>query len=164
MATAPEVQSVRGSDDPKASCLQLAQLHERVRSQIEALRREIDAPATSAILRQLDAGQGSSLGLGVSRLLSSLNQVLVATEASNAAIDSEMRKIVGDAGPTVARGLPPGLRRFVEDRSNLPGFEFDLGRDPDRGVTVHWRELSNDGTVRGSGTLFEHPHGWIGED
>jgi DNA-binding FrmR family transcriptional regulator len=164
MATTPEVQTVRGSDDPKASCLQLAQLHERVRGQIEALRREVDAPATRAILRQLDAGQGSSLELGVARVLSSLSQVLIATEASSAAIDSEMRKIVGDEGPTVERGLPPGLRRFVEERSNVPGFEYRLGRDPDRGITVEWSEFSSDGAVRGCGTLFEHPHGWIGED
>ncbi len=154
---------IRGSDDPKSSCLQLERLHQRVRLRLEELRSEVDAPATHALLDQLDPGRTGELQLGVSRVIASLNQALVATEAAAGLVERELLRLSGEETSRLGVGLPPGLRRFVEEGAKAPGFSFEIDRDPDRGATVRWVRTSADGTIRGSGALFEHPHGWIEE-
>ncbi len=59
--------------------------------------------------------------------------------------------------------LPPGLARFVAERSITPGFEYTVESDPLKGRILRWRVRTTDGWIRSAGLLPESPYAWLDE-
>ena len=57
--------------------------------------------------------------------------------------------------------LPATLSRFLAERSQYPGFKYEVIRDDVRGWVIRWKEYTHRGTVRGYGQFYEMPYAWI---
>jgi hypothetical protein len=57
--------------------------------------------------------------------------------------------------------MPAYLQRFLAERSQEPGFRYEVESDPVRGWIVSWKEYTNRGTVRGYGQFCERPYAWL---
>ena len=57
--------------------------------------------------------------------------------------------------------MPAYLQRFLAERSQEPGFSYEVAQDPVRGWIVSWKEYTNRGTVRGYGQFYERPYAWL---
>lgn len=138
----------------------LLELHGRVQAVVLQLRTESEALAAPAD----SDGEGDDRPVGLAaltRLITTLNEVLTTARRSEAHLQSEIDDRAGAEDDE--EELPPGLSRFVAERGQNPNFEYWTESDPVRGRVLHWRERTGAGWVRGRGILHERPHDWIHE-
>lgn len=150
-------------DDPRLSFAQILRLHERVRETLREVEATMDSPAIQRIVQILEDEHGSRVSRPLTRLRAALDETVAVTEATSREVAMEMSRFSEGRHDPDEPVLPPGLARFVAERSSTPGFEFETSRDPLRGAVVRWRELLDDGTIRAGGILYERPHAWIGD-
>jgi hypothetical protein len=100
----------------------------------------------------------------MSKVLSGVEQVIRDLQVA----ESEVRTILTDPGsndhedsPAGLPDMPPRLVRFLAQRSETPGFEYEVLQDEVRGWVVRWKEYTAFGTVRGHGQFYERPYAWL---
>lgn len=161
---APSFQSLpTAPEDPRLSFAQILRLHERVRETLREVEATLDSPAVQRIVQTLEDEHGSRVSRPLIRLRAALEETVAVTEATSREVALEMARFAESHQDRGEAPLPPGLARFVAERSSIPGFRFETGRDPMRGAVVRWQEVLEDGSVRAGGILYERPFAWIGE-
>jgi hypothetical protein len=150
-------------DDPRLSVGQILRLHERVRERLLELRSELGSPAVDRVVRSLEKQHAGTISPPLDRLRAALEELITTVDATNREVANQVPRFSREGSPRGPEELPPGLARFVMDRSACPGFSFETDRDPVRGWVLRWRELLDDGSIRASGILYEHPHAWMGD-
>lgn len=136
---------------------EMVELHRATRETILELRARVAALASPT---ESSAAEDRPEGVAfLLRLISTLDEVAETARNGETQLRAELNRILG-LTPADA-GLPPGLARFVSQRSEEPGFEYEVWNDPVRGTVLQWRERDPSGWIRASGYLYEHPHAWL---
>lgn len=155
---APDQEGVSAAD-----ISQLIRIQERLLNQLQRVRSELSAPTTNQILKRLRKRVGTGP-------LDSFHRIATAVEEAIRALkvfESEIKAVLlDDSREETIEGipdLPPHLVRFIAERSQLPGFTYEVRQDPVRGWTIRWKEYAAGGTVRGYGQIYERPHAWVEE-
>ena len=147
----------------KREYTRLLSLQEHLRTQLELIQGELDAPGSRALLDEVRAHSVSSIPEALRHVRETI------AEAVNMLADgeSELRRLLeNDPGELVLDGvanLPGRLARFVADRKDLPGFSYQIYQDEVRGWVVAWKEYGRNGIVRGAGQFYERPYAWLDE-
>ncbi|HSH76820.1 MAG TPA: hypothetical protein VLA09_14115 [Longimicrobiales bacterium] len=156
------------SDTPKSRAqarreyTQLLRLHDQILSQFMRAREALTAPGTERLIREIRNRTGSAPDL--TEIKTAVEKTIRALQLSQ----SEVRSAVtGNAGPSFAAegiaNMPAYLQRFLAERSQEPGFSYEVDQDPVRGWIVSWKEYTSRGTVRGHGQFCERPYAWLDE-
>jgi hypothetical protein len=143
---------------------QLLRMHDRLLVQLQRIRDELVAPLTTGLMRDIRNRTGNAPQ-------DSMGEVVTAVEESIRALklfESELQTgaTAGGGEDFVVDGvsnLPPALARFLAERSQLPGFKYDVVQDEVRGWVIRWKEYTHRGTVRGCGQFYERPYAWLDE-
>ena len=145
----------------KREYTQLLRLHEQLQSQFTRAREALMAPGTSELIKGIRARTGDAPDLtdvktaveeAIRELKLSQSQI---SAAVNDDIDTSAFEIEGIVN------MPAYLQRFLAERSQEPGFTYEVDDDPVRGWIVSWKEYTNRGTVRGYGQFCERPYAWL---
>jgi hypothetical protein len=145
----------------KREYTQLLRLHEQLLSQFARAREALVAPGTAELLRDIRARTGEAPDL--TDIKTAVEEVIRELKLSQ----SEIRAVVSedvDTSPFEIEGIvnmPAYLQRFLAERSQEPGFTYQVEDDPVRGWIVAWKEYTNRGTVRGYGQFCERPYAWL---
>lgn len=138
---------------------QLLRLHERTLVQLQRIRDDLTSPATAELMREIKHRTGT---------VPSLDQITGAVEEAIRALklsESEVRTaVLAEPGSLAVEGvpnLPPHLERFLAERSESPGFSYEVAQDEERGWIIKWKEYTSRGTVRGYGQFYERPYAWL---
>lgn len=150
-------------DDPRLSVGQILRLHERVRERLLELRSELGSPAVDRVVRSLEDRHAGTISPPLDRLRAALEELITTVETTSRQVANQVPRFAREGSLRGPEELPPGLARFVMERSACPGFSFETDHDPVRGWVLRWRELLDDGSIRASGILYEHPHAWMGD-
>ncbi len=141
----------------------LLELQERLQGTLEEVRSALEDPGLRDLLRTLRARRGTDRSEALGEVLRHVEQALRALKVS----ESELRREQGAAPVTLALDglpdLPPFMARFLAERAEAPGFTWEVTDDPIRGWIVRWKEFAAQGTVRGSGQIYERPYAWLDE-
>lgn len=140
---------------------QLLRLHDRLKQQLQRIREDMDAPGTTKLLREIrrrvGLGPETSLGDVTSAVEEALRALQLAeSEAQNA--------LEGDGEEAEVEGidnLPGRLARFLAERKETEGFQYEVVQDPVRGWMILWKEYTEDGRIRGYGQFYERPYAWL---
>jgi hypothetical protein len=140
---------------------QLLRLHDRLTVQLRRIRDELESPGTGALVREITRRTGASPGETITEVLSHVEEALrtlkLAASQTQLAL-LEHRTEVEVEGIT---NLPPALSRFLAERAESSGFEYDVVQDEVRGWMIRWKEHTHDGRIRGYGQLYERPYAWL---
>lgn len=150
-------------EDPRLSFAQMVRLHDRVRHALREMRDELDSPAVQRVVRSLEEEHKGRVATPLDRLRVALDEAVATSEATGREVASELTRFSAGRGAEDEDELPPGLARFVAERSSFPGFRYETTRDPLRGWVLRWREVLEDGSMRAGGILYERPHAWMGD-
>ena len=140
---------------------QLLRLHERLAQQLKRIRDELEAPGTHALVREITRRTGSAPGETLAEVLSAVEEALrslkVAASKAQLALLEQREGLVVEGIPN----LPASLSRFLAERSQSPGFNYQVTQDEVRGWIIGWKEHTEDGGIRGSGQIYERPYAWL---
>lgn len=159
-------QSSAGTDKREQEARDLSQLmrlHERLLSQLQEARSELNTPATTEILSKLRNRIGNKPDTAFSQITAAVEEGIRCLMVFESEIKQEL---FSDAEHMEVEGipnLPPHLARFLAERANLNGFRYEVLQDPVRGWVIRWKEYTAVGTIRGAGQIFERPHAWLVE-
>lgn len=138
---------------------QLLRLHERTLVQLQRLREDLTSPATAELLKDIKGRTGSVPD--IDEVAGKVEEAMRALKLS----ESQVRAaIVDDHTAMEVAGvpnLPAHLERFLAERSQSPGFTFEVIQDEVRGWVIRWKEYTHKGTVRGYGQFYERPYAWL---
>lgn len=144
----------------KREYTQLLRLHEQLLAEFQRARDELLAPGTESLVKEIKGRTGSA---------PDLTEIKTAVEESIRALklsQSHIRTAVSDDMDRSFEiegiaNMPAYLQRFLAERAQEPGFEYEVTQDPVRGWIVKWKEYTNRGTVRGYGQICERPYAWL---
>lgn len=144
----------------KREYTQLLRLHEQLLAQLTRARDTLLAPGTEDLVKEIRNRTGSAPDL--SELKTAVEEAIRALKLSQ----SNIRASVSDDLDTSFEvagiaNMPAYLQRFLAERSQEPGFSYEVQQDPVRGWIVSWKEYTNRGTVRGFGQFCERPYAWL---
>lgn len=154
-------QKPRPKAQAKREYTQLLRLHEQLLSQFTRAREALLAPGTGELLRDIKTRTGEAPDLtdmktaveeAIRELKLSQSQIRGALSDDPETSSFEVEGIVN---------MPAYLQRFLAERSQEPGFTYEVEDDPVRGWIVSWKEYTNRGTVRGYGQFCERPYAWL---
>ena len=140
---------------------QLLRLQERMLSELERLREEVESGPIRHLMKVIRNRTGQSPEDGLSDVVRSLEEAIRAVKLfegeirKDAQADPESLEVEG------APNLPAALARFLAEREELPGFRYEVVQDHVRGWVITWKEYTEEGTVRGSGQFYERPYAWF---
>jgi len=159
----PDEERDERRDQQTRELSQLMRIHERLLSQLQEARSELNTPATAEILAKLRSRIGTKPDVAFSQITAAVEEgircLMVFESEIKQELFSEDKEITVEGIPD----LPPHLARFLAERANLNGFRYDVLHDPVRGWVIRWKEYTSLGTIRGSGQIFERPHAWLVE-
>jgi hypothetical protein len=140
---------------------QLLRLHDRIRQQLQRIRDDMDAPGTAKLLREIRrrVGMGPETSLG--DVVSSIEEALRALQLAESEAQNALE---GDGEEAEVEGidnLPGRLARFIAERRESEGFQYEVVQDPVRGWMILWKEYTEDGRIRGYGQFYERPYAWL---
>jgi hypothetical protein len=142
---------------------ELLEVQDHLQEELERVRSVLEGTDLRELMRVLRARRGTDGSEAMSEVLHHVEQALRALKVS----DSELRREQGTAPVTLALDglpdLPPFMARFLAERAEAPGFTWEVADDPIRGWIVRWKEFAAQGTVRGSGQIYERPYAWLDE-
>lgn len=142
---------------------QLMRLHERLMGELQDVLTELEAPTTVEILRKLRNSTSAAPDEAFAGITASVEEAIRALQV----FESEVkRELLSDDETVSLEGLPdlpPVLARFLAERSQEPGFSYELDQDEVRGWIIRWKEYTDEGTIRGYGHVYERPHAWLGQ-
>ena len=145
----------------KREYTQLLRLHEQLLNQFTRAREALVAPGTTELLKDIRARTGDAPDLTVIKTAveEAIRELKLSeseiSQAVNDELDSSSFEIEGIVN------MPAYLQRFLAERSQEPGFTYEVEDDPVRGWIVSWKEYTNRGTVRGYGQFCERPYAWL---
>ncbi|RMH23257.1 MAG: hypothetical protein D6701_00445 [Gemmatimonadetes bacterium] len=157
--TAPSVHEEKA----KRELAQLLRLHARILDQLETVRAELDAPTTKALVQELRTRFGSSATLSVQDVTKAVEEAIRAVMLSESRLQNEVLEDAELASVEGVSNLPATLARFLAERSELPGFSYEVIQDEVRGWVIRWKEHTETGGVRGFGQFYERPFAWLEE-
>lgn len=144
----------------KREYTQLLRLHEQILGQFVRARDELAASGTSGLLKVIKGRTGTAPDL--TPVKEAVEEAIRALKLSESLI-----QLTIDDDPEVAlevegiANMPAHLQRFLAERTDNPGFRYEVLHDPVRGWMVCWKEYTNRGTVRGYGQFCERPYAWL---
>ena len=142
---------------------QLLRLHERLNTQLRRIRDELATPELAALLKEISRRTGSSPHPSLVEVRSAVEEALRGLKVAG----SEAHAALTDEGNTIEvegiDALPSSLARFLAERRDLSGFEYEVLQDEVRGWVIRWREHTADGSIRGFGQFYERPYAWLDE-
>lgn len=140
---------------------ELLEIQNQLQEELERVRAVLEGTDLRELVRVLRARRGTDGAEVVGEVLHHVEQALRALKVS----DSELRREQGTAPVKLALDglpdLPPFMARFLAERAEAPGFTWEVTDDPIRGWIVRWKEFAAQGTVRGSGQIYERPYAWL---
>jgi hypothetical protein len=144
----------------KREYTQLLRLHEQLLGQLLRSRDELAASGTSGLLKIIKGRTGSAPDL--TPVIEAIEDAIRALKLSESQIQLEIdggeeRELRVDG----VANMPAYLQRFLAERSDNPGFRYEVQQDPVRGWIVAWKEYTARGTVRGYGQFCERPYAWL---
>lgn len=142
---------------------QLMRLQERLLSQLQEVRTELATPATAKILREVRNRTGAATDETFGKITAAVEEALRALKVFEAELKEELFDDPDELTVEGVPELPAHLARFLAERTNLEGFDYEVRKDPLRGWIIRWKEYAADGTVRGCGQIYERPHAWLEE-
>ncbi len=137
---------------------QLLRQQERALRLLQGLKEELEAPIARRTLRTIQESGNDSPHEAYSRISKEIDSGIRAVKACRSEIRGGMAQLRSQLPLEEAERLPPLLARFVANRRENPGFEYELEQDEIRGWIVRWKEYTDGGTVRSSGQLYERPY------
>jgi hypothetical protein len=144
----------------KREYTQLLRLHEQLLAPFLRARDELAASGTTGLLKVIKGRTGSAPDLGPVR--EAIEEAIRALKLS----ESQIQAAIHD-DPDVAfeiegiHNMPAYLQRFLAERQDNPGFQYEVHQDSVRGWMVCWKEYTTRGTVRGYGQFCERPYAWL---
>jgi hypothetical protein len=140
---------------------QLLRLHERLGTQLQRVRDELDSKDLVDILKRIRNRTGSSPREDIAEMKSAVEEALralkLATSKAQEALTDDTEEMQIEGVPT----LPPALGRFLAERSRVQGFRYEVLQDEIRGWMICWKEYTSDGRIRGYGQFYERPYAWL---
>jgi len=143
---------------------QLLRAHDRTRRQLEEILEDLSAPGMQALLREIRRRTGNAPQQSMAEVVSAVEEALRALQVAES--ETNLALHAGDEGAFRVEGidnLPARLGRFLAERTQLPGFSYEVEQDEVRGWIVKWKEYTGDGRIRGYGQFYERPYAWIDE-
>ena len=143
---------------------QLLRMQERLLGQLLRVRDELVAPVTEALLREIRNRTGSAPTDALGEVLSEVEEAIRALKLLESEIQGALLEEPGEEFTVDGvSNLPAPLGRFLAERSQYPGFKYDVVQDEVRGWVIRWKEYTHRGTVRGYGQFYERPYAWLDE-
>lgn len=143
---------------------QLLRMQERLLTQMQRVRDELVAPVTATLLKDIRNRTGSAPNTAMADVISEVEQALRALKLLESEIQNAMHEEAGEEfNVTGITNLPAPLARFLSERTQLPGFRYEVVQDEVRGWVIKWKEYTHRGTVRGFGQFYERPYAWLEE-
>jgi hypothetical protein len=147
------------STEKSSELSSLLKLHARLMQDLQQVRDELVAPTTRKMVSRLHSKTGGSPE-GVGPITAAVEEAIRAIKLSESQLRSEMSQERTGIEIDGIDNLPAVLSRFIEERSENPGFQFNVIHDENRGWVVQWKEYWA-GNVRGSGQFYERPYAWL---
>lgn len=140
---------------------QLLRQQERALGLLQRIIDEVDAPMTKSLLKRLRSETTGELQEGVAEVVEKIEDAIRAVQYCESEIHRELVASQSEQVPTGLSNLPVALDRFLAERRDSPGFNFEMGQDPVRGWVIRWKEYSEEGNVQGAGQFYERPYAWL---
>ncbi|MGD8320510.1 MAG: hypothetical protein PVJ02_08650 [Gemmatimonadota bacterium] len=138
---------------------QLLRLHERLLVQIQRAREDLYSSQTAELLKQIRQRTGEEPD--ISSIVNAVEESIRALKLSQ----SKIREAILENHEAMAvegvPNLPAHLQRFLAERSQSPGFSYEVVQDEVRGWVICWKEYTERGTVRGYGQFYERPYAYL---
>lgn len=142
---------------------QLLTLQDRILGTLADVRDQLTHPQTGELLRayrQVTEREDRLMTEVMTGLEGVIRDLKVAEAEVRASLTRDKDEIVGPSVPGLP-DMPPRLVRFLAQRAETPGFQYEVLQDPVRGWIVRWKEYTSFGTVRGHGQFYERPYAWL---
>jgi len=143
--------------------LELLAAHEGIELRLDVIRRELDGPLLGDLLREARISRGVDAAALLGEVLHHVEQGLRSLKMLEAELIRELNVPPATFTLDGLPALPRAMARFLEERSESPGFTCEVGQDPIRGWVIRWKEYTAQGTVRGAGQVHERPYAWLDE-
>ena len=146
----------------KREYAQLLRLHERILKQLQVVLSELRTPSTIKILQAIKQRTGSTPSEALGEVTTAVEEAIRNCKMSESSLRQDL--LDENPGQVTIEGvdnLPATLSRFLAERSELPGFSYEVFQDENRGWIIRWKEHTEWGTVRGSGQFYERPYAWL---
>lgn len=140
---------------------QLLRLQERMLTDLQRLREEVDSGPTRHLMKVIRNRTGQSPEEGLSDVIRSIEEAIRTVKMFEVEIRKDAQAEPEDLEVEGAPNLPATLARFLAEREELPGFHYEVVQDHVRGWIISWKEYTDQGTVRGSGQFYERPYAWF---
>lgn len=165
MAKKDDQQPTRGDlkEQEARDLSQLMRIQERLLSQLQEARSELNTPATTELIAKLRSRTGNQPDTAFSQITAAVEEGIRCLMVFESEIKQELFSDSDEMEVEGIPNLPPHLARFLAERASLNGFSYEVLQDPVRGWVIRWKEYTAMGTIRGSGQIFERPHAWLVE-
>ena len=141
---------------------QLLRMQERLLGQLQRIRDELVAPVTGTLMREIRNRTGSAPTVELVEVISKVEESIRALKLMESDVQSALLEEPGEEfAVNGVSNLPAPLGRFLAERSQYPGFRYDVVQDEVRGWVIRWKEYTHRGTVRGYGQFYERPYAWL---
>jgi len=143
----------------KREYAQLLRLHDRLLIQVQRVLEDLTSEQTQAVVRGIRNRTGNEPDLG--EIQEALEESLRALKLSQSDIRGAIldeHQVLSVAG---VPDLPSPLRRFLAERTQFPGFSYEVIQDEVRGWVIRWKEYTAQGRVRGYGQFYERPYAYL---
>jgi acyl-CoA hydrolase len=152
-------QSTASEEKAGRELAHLLRLHERLLGELQQVRDELIAPTTKKVVQAVHAKSGGSVG-GLGPITTSVEEAIRSLKLSESNLRNALLEDRNEAKVAGIDNLPPTLARFLAERTENPGFHYEVIQDENRGWIIHWKEYWG-GRVRGSGQFYERPYAWL---
>jgi hypothetical protein len=143
---------------------QLLRMHDRLLVQLQKVRDELVAPLTVGLLRDIRNRTGNAPQESIGEVVTQVEEAIRALKVLESELHAGVATGSGDEFTVDGiSNLPAPLARFLSERSQFPGFKYEVIQDEVRGWVIRWKEYTHRGTVRGSGQFYERPYAWLEE-
>jgi hypothetical protein len=143
---------------------QLLRMQERLVVQLNRIRDELVAPVTAGLMKDIHLRTGNAPTHAMAEVVSEVEQSIRALKLLESELQGALKEEPGEEFTVDGvSNLPPHLGRFLSERSQQPGFRYDVIQDEVRGWVIRWKEYTHRGTVRGYGQVSERPYAWLEE-
>lgn len=143
----------------KREYAQLLRLHDRLLIQVQRVVEDLTSAQTQSVVKDIRNRTGTAPDLG--EIQEALEESLRALKLSQ----SNIRGAILDDHPALSVAgvpdLPSPLQRFLAERTQFPGFTYEVVQDEVRGWVIRWKEYTARGRVRGFGQFYERPYAYL---
>jgi hypothetical protein len=143
---------------------QLLRMHDRLHGQLQRIRDELVAPLTTSLMRDIRNRTGNAPQEEMADVIRRVEEAIRALKLFESELQAGAATGSGDDFTVDGiSNLPAPLARFLSERSQFPGFTYEVMQDEVRGWVIRWKEYTHRGTVRGCGQFYERPYAWLEE-